>query len=57
MQLSFKWMLYILYIFKMCRSYGVLVWEIMTFGGTPHEELQTRDIVDMADKGTLQLSW
>jgi len=39
------------------RSYGVLVWEVITFGETPHKEYITADIVEMANYGTLQLNW
>jgi len=37
------------------RSYGVLVWEVATYGETPHEQLPTSNIVEMANDGSLKL--
>ncbi|XP_068184780.1 receptor tyrosine-protein kinase erbB-4-like [Antennarius striatus] len=32
-------------------SYGVTIWEIMTFGGKPYDGISTRDIPDLLEKG------
>ena len=37
------------------RSYGVLVWEVVTYAETPHDDLQSNDIIEMAGNGTLKL--
>ena len=42
-------------MFSLSRSYGVLVWEVATYGETPHEQIPTSNIVEMADNGSLRL--
>ena len=38
----------------MCgRSYGVLLWEIVTYGGVPLMGLSTDDVVEKAQNQTL----
>uniref|UniRef100_A0A8C3B5I0 Receptor protein-tyrosine kinase n=1 Tax=Cyclopterus lumpus TaxID=8103 RepID=A0A8C3B5I0_CYCLU len=32
-------------------SYGVTIWEVMTFGGKPYDGISTRDIPDLLEKG------
>ncbi|XP_048861955.1 receptor tyrosine-protein kinase erbB-4-like isoform X1 [Brienomyrus brachyistius] len=32
-------------------SYGVTIWELMTFGGKPYEGISTREIPDILEKG------
>ncbi|XP_068590086.1 receptor tyrosine-protein kinase erbB-4-like [Cebidichthys violaceus] len=32
-------------------SYGVTMWEVMTFGGKPYDGISTRDIPDLLEKG------
>ncbi|XP_051993181.1 receptor tyrosine-protein kinase erbB-4-like [Xyrauchen texanus] len=32
-------------------SYGVTIWELMTFGGKPYDGIPTRDIPDILEKG------
>uniref|UniRef100_A0A674F115 Receptor protein-tyrosine kinase n=1 Tax=Salmo trutta TaxID=8032 RepID=A0A674F115_SALTR len=32
-------------------SYGVTIWELMTFGGKPYDGIPTRDIPDLLEKG------
>ncbi|XP_068613537.1 receptor tyrosine-protein kinase erbB-4-like [Brachionichthys hirsutus] len=32
-------------------SYGVTIWEIMTFGGKPYDGISTREIPDLLEKG------
>uniref|UniRef100_A0A3Q3EAY2 Receptor protein-tyrosine kinase n=1 Tax=Labrus bergylta TaxID=56723 RepID=A0A3Q3EAY2_9LABR len=32
-------------------SYGVTIWEVMTFGGKPFDGISTRDIPDLLEKG------
>jgi len=39
-----------------CRSYGVLVWEVVTFGGIPHEQLKVSELVELASNGSLKLN-
>ena len=39
-----------------CRSYGVLVWEVATYGEPPHEELQVRELINLASNGSLKLN-
>ena len=39
-----------------CRSYGVLVWEVATYGEVPHEHFHLHDIVEMANNKTLVLN-
>jgi hypothetical protein len=36
-----------------CRSYGVLLWEILTFGELPLADLKTSDIIDLAESHEL----
>ena len=43
-------------IFIKYRSFGVLIWEIATYGEVPHSNLQTRDIIEMAANGTLRVN-
>lgn len=39
------------------RSFGVLVWEVATYGNIPHDNFQTKDIIEMAGDNTLKLNW
>jgi len=39
-----------------CRSYGVLVWEVATYGKTPNKHLKGIDIVELASNGSLKLT-
>ncbi|KAL7882165.1 hypothetical protein AOLI_G00090140 [Acnodon oligacanthus] len=32
-------------------SYGVTIWELMTFGGKPYDGIPTREIPDLLEKG------
>ena len=32
------------------------MWEVATYGEPPHDDMQTRDIIEMAGNGTLMLS-
>ena len=43
-------------IFIKYRSFGVLIWEIATYGEVPHSNLQTRDIIEMSASGTLMVN-
>ena len=43
-------------IYTKYRSFGVLIWEVATYGEVPHENLQTRDIIELAANGTLKLN-
>ena len=38
------------------RSYGVVLWEITSYGDTPLDDMEARDIVKAAQDGTLQHS-
>lgn len=35
------------------RSYGVLLWEVVTFGELPLKKMEPEDIIKMADNKTL----
>ena len=39
-----------------CRSFGILVWEVVTYGKTPFSKLPAKDIVEMASHGILKLT-
>ena len=39
-----------------CRSYGVLLWEIMTLGRTPYPGIDNRDVLKEIEENNLQLS-
>ena len=43
-------------IYTLCRSYGVLVWEVVTFGEFPHDKLQVNELVELASNGSLKLN-
>ena len=46
------------YVHSFCiRSYGVLLWEIVTYGQTPLEGLDTQAIVNKAEDKTLRHLW
>ncbi len=36
------------------RAYGVMIWEILTFGQQPLPDMSTQDIIDAAQNGHLQ---
>ena len=38
------------------RSFGILVWEVATYGKTPFSKTPTKDIVEMASNGSLKLT-
>ena len=40
----------------MHRSYGVVLWEITSYGGAPLDDMEAKDIVEAAQDGTLQHS-
>ena len=37
-----------------CRSYGVVIWEITSYGDAPLDDMEAKDIVEAAQDGTLQ---
>ena len=39
-----------------CRSFGILVWEVATYGKTPFSKIPVKDIVEMASNGSLKLT-
>ena len=39
-----------------CRSYGVLLWEIMTLGRTPYPGIDNRDVLKEIEENNLCLS-
>ena len=48
--------LYITDIHKINRSYGVVLWEITSYGDAPLDDMEAKDIVEAAQDGTLQHS-
>ena len=40
----------------LCRSYGVVLWEITSYGDAPLDDMEAKDIVEAAQDGTLQHS-
>lgn len=40
----------------MYRSYGVVLWEITSYGDTPLDDMEANDIVQAAQDGTLKHS-
>lgn len=44
-------------IFFLLRSYGVLLWEIATYGTVPLESCSVQEIVEMAQQKILNHSW
>ena len=38
------------------RSYGVVLWEITSYGDSPLDDMEAKDIVEAAQDGTLQHS-
>ena len=42
-------------VYVSARSFGVLVWEVATYGETPYKQLQTSDIMAMARDESLKL--
>ena len=38
------------------RSYGVVLWEITSYGDAPLDDLEAKDVVEAAQDGTLQHS-
>ena len=47
---------YITDIHKIIRSYGVVLWEITSYGDAPLDGMEAKDIVEAAQDGTLQHS-
>ena len=43
-------------LYNCYRSYGVLVWEVATFGDSPHEGVQVREIIELANNSSLKLN-
>ena len=43
-------------IVGVCRSYGVVLWEITSYGDAPLDDMEAKDIVEAAQDGTLQHS-
>lgn len=44
-----------MYICSVLRSFGVLLYEIVTFGDIPYEDMGVQEIVSNAKEGTLRL--
>jgi hypothetical protein len=43
-------------IVEFCRSYGVVLWEITSYGDAPLDDMEANNIVEAAQDGTLQHS-
>lgn len=43
--------------FAACRAYGVLLWEMVTYGAYPYAQMEVSEIAKAARKGTLRLQW
>lgn len=42
---------------KTIRSYGVLLWEIASYGDLPLESCKVQEVVEMAEQKTLTHPW
>lgn len=42
---------------KIVRSYGVLLWEIASYGVLPLESCKVQEVVEMAEQKTLMHPW
>ena len=47
---------YMSFTYHLYRSYGVLVWEVATFGEPPHEGIQVSELIELASNGLLKLN-
>ena len=47
---------YIVGLSLLCRSYGVVLWEITSYGDAPLDDMEAKDIIEAAQDGTLQHS-
>ena len=44
-------------LYAVCRAYGVLLWEMVTYGEHPYAQMETPEIMKVAGKGKLKLTW
>ena len=47
---------YFMCLLCVCRSFGVLLWEIMTLGRNPYPGVDNRDLLEQIEEKGLRLS-
>ena len=47
---------YFMRLLCVCRSFGVLLWEIMTLGRNPYPSVDNRDLLEQIEEKGLRLS-
>ena len=48
--------MYMLFTYHLYRSYGVLVWEVATYGEPPLEGIKVSELIELASNGSLKLN-
>ena len=48
--------MYMSFTYHLYRSYGVLVWEVATYGEPPHEGIKVSELIELASNGSLKLN-